>query len=378
MKWSIPAIAAVGMVVAGPLSGARADDIAPKYIPTINKGLEYLASKQFKDGHWGANGDTYPVSMTGIAGIALLMEGSTIRDGKYAKQIRLAVQWCMDRSQKGGPRDGLIGNPDHPTETGRYMYGHGFATLFLAIAYGEEDDKERRERMKDVLARAVKYIGNAQSTQGGWFYTSAKDGHDQDEGSVTVTQMQALRACRNAGIPVPKAFVTKGADYLKKSTTARGGVVYSLGRGGGGAAVGGERPALTAAAIACLFSAGEYNNKYVKDWFKYSNIEIFDKMRRGDPGRLGHDEYTQYYLAQAVYVLGDEGWGKMFEGADAKHGITWTEYRDKLVFDRLISTQNSDGSWPGGGGFSVGPVYSTAIYCTIMQLDRGAVPFYAK
>ena len=84
------------------------------------------------------------------------------------------------------------------------MYGHGFATMFLASCYGEEQDREKREKMKDILTRAVKYIAAAQSTQGGYFYTSRVDGHDQDEGSVTVTQIQALRACKNAGIPVPK------------------------------------------------------------------------------------------------------------------------------------------------------------------------------
>src|SRR5262245_31672203 len=116
MKLAVPALlAALGWILAHPQ--ARGDEINPKYLPHIKKGLEYLKEKQFKDGHWGANGDNYPVSMTGLAGTAFLMEGSTVREGKYAPQIRRAVEWCLDRSQKGGVRDGLIGNPDHPTET---------------------------------------------------------------------------------------------------------------------------------------------------------------------------------------------------------------------------------------------------------------------
>lgn len=372
---------ASGLFLALPGAVVRADEIPPIKIgakdvdlePYIELGLKYLVSKQFEDGHWGANGDNYPVSMTALAGVALLMEGSTVREGKYSKEIRKAVTWLLERSQRGGLKDGLVGNPDHPTETGRYMYGHGFATMFLALAYGDEDDRDRRDKMKDVLTRAVKYIGAAQSTQGGWFYTSAKEGHDQDEGSVTVTQMQALRACRNAGIPVPKVIMTKGADYLKKSTTPNGGVVYSLGRGIGGAPLGGERPALTAAAIACLFSAGEYKDKYVKDWFKFSRGAI----QIGAAKRMGHDEYTHYYYAQAVYILGDDGWEKMFGATPKDSRVTWSAYRQDY-FSHLINSQNKDGSWPSGGGFSVGPVYSTAIYCTLLQLDRGLVPFYAK
>lgn len=356
-------------------SQAGADELPEKYKEPVRKGLEYLVKIQFKDGHWGANGDQYPVSMTGLAGIALLMEGSTVREGKYAKEIRKAADWCMDRSMKGNPRiDGLIGNPDHPTETGRYMYGHGFATLFLAMVYGEEEDRERRERLKDILTRAVKYIGAAQSTQGGWYYTSKVDGGDNDEGSVTVTQLQPLRACRNAGIPVPKQIIDKGVEYLKKSTTSRGGVVYSLGRGGAGAPAGGERPSLTAAAIACYMSAGNYQDKNIKEWFNYTKTAI---PVGGNANRIGHDEYTHYYYGQAVYFLGEDGWDKMFPKTPKNERVTWTEYK-KDYLDRFVQGQNGDGSFAGGGGFSVGPVYTTAIYCTLMQLDRGIVPFYMR
>ena len=365
-------LAVLALAVASQLiAPARAEELEQKYKDVVKKGLEYLKKQQFKDGHWGANGDNYPVSMTGLSGLAMLMEGSNVREGQYALQIRKAADWLMERSQRGQNKDGLIGNPDHPTETGRYMYGHGFGLLFLACVYGDEEDRERREKLKDILTRAVKYTGNAQSTQGGWFYTSKVDGHDQDEGSVTVTQMQALRACKNAGIAVPKEVIKKGYTYLKNSTTPRGGVVYSLGRGGIGAPAGGERPSLTAAGIACLFSAGEYKDELVKKWFKYCQTAI----PIGQAGRIGHDEYTHFYYAQSVYFLGDDGWEKMFGSAENK--LTWTAYR-KDMFEHLARTQTNDGSWPSGGGFSVGPVYSTAIYCTMMQLDLGTLPIFQR
>src|SRR5262249_4651529 len=157
------------------------------------------------------------------------------------------------------------------------------------------------------------------STQGGWYYTSKAEGGDADEGSVTITQMQALRAARNAGIPVPKAIVKKGYDYLKNCTTANGGVVYSLGRGGARAPVGGERPALTAAAIACLFSAGEYKDELIKKWFKYCQTAI----PIGQAGRIGHDEYTHYYYAQSLYILGDKGWQRLFGDTPEAERVTW-------------------------------------------------------
>jgi hypothetical protein len=371
--WLVSALAFWALMLAPFQSRARADEIPEKYRKAVEKGLEWLASRQTEKGYWSANGDQFPISMTGLAGMTLLMEGSTVKDGKYAAHIRKAVDFLMDKSQDANQRDGMIGDPTIPTEAGRYMYGHGFATLFLASIYGDENDQKKRAKLKDILTRAVKYIGNAQSTQGGWYYTSKADGHDQDEGSVTVTQMQALRACRNAGIPVPKEIINKGVEYLNKSTTARGGVVYSLGRGGMGAPVGGERPALTAAAISCGFSAGEYKSELCKKWLKYCQTAI----PLNNASRMGHDEYTHYYYAQALYILGDKGWEALFGPTPEADRLTWTKYRD-LMGERLVQIQAADGSWPSGGGFSVGPVFSTAVYLTIFQLDKGVLPIYQR
>jgi rhamnogalacturonyl hydrolase YesR len=371
MKWSfVLGALAVSLVLPSSLvQRARGDEVPKEFRETIKRGLEWLAKEQKKDGHWGANGDQYPVAMTGLAGVALLMEGSTIREGKYKDNIKRAVDWLMENERTRA--NGLISNPNHPSEQGRYMYGHGFGMLFLACCYGDEVNKNQREKLKGVLTRAVKFTGEAQSTQGGWYYTSAKDGHDADEGSVTITQLQALRACRNAGIKVPKQIIDKARKYLERATTANGGVVYSLGRGGMGAPVGGERPALTAAAIACGFSAGEYNSAIVKKWFKYCKTAI----PIGQVARIGHDEYTHFYYGQALYMLGDKGWNKMFP--NDKDGLTWSKYR-KDMFKMLKESQNKDGSWNRGGGWSIGTIYSTSVYLTILQLDNATLPIFQR
>src|ERR1017187_187651 len=195
-RWSLVVIAfgLVGVFSARSDAQAADEKAREKYQEAANKGLDWLKKQQQKDGSWSHAGQT-PISMTGMAGLAMLCEGSTVSQGKYREEIKKAVDFLIKKSSKNG----LIGNPQLQGETGRYMYGHGFAILFLASVYGDEDDKERRAELKEILTRAVVYCGQAQSTQGGWFYTSAKEGHDSDEGSVTVTQMQALRACRNAG-----------------------------------------------------------------------------------------------------------------------------------------------------------------------------------
>ncbi len=379
MKWLLPLVALVLIVAA--LPQARSEDVPQDYRETVRKGLEWLARQQARDGHLEATGGQYPITMTALGGMAYLMEGSTLREGKYRDNIRRAVDFLMSRAQKGGTNDGMIGNPNIPGESGRYMYGHGFSMLFLATVYGDEEDNDRRRRLEDLLARAAKFSFNAQTVReinrggksvkfGGWGYVSAKEGSNFDEGSVTITQVQALRAVRNAGIEVPPEAIQRAVVYLEECTNAEGGIIYQYGGGGGGDG----RPALTAAAIACGISAGDYfkepSIQFVKKWFQ------FCQKRLGTLGgnRTGHDEYTHYYFAQAVYMLGDDGYKKLFPGAKEADTLTWTKYR-KETFDNLVRTQGADGSWTGG---HVGPVFITSVHVCIMQLDKACLPIYQR
>jgi squalene cyclase len=350
------------MAVAAP--AVRGEEMSAEQRKAVQKGLEWLVKNQSKDGHWEAFGSQYPVTMTAVSGMAMLMEGSTIREGKYKDNIRRAADWLMARSMPNG----MIGNPNIPGESGRYTYGHGYAMMFLACIYGEEEEGPRRTKLEDILTRAAKFSRDMQTSRGGWGYVSAKEGGDFDEGSTTVSQVQGLRAVRNAGIPVPPDAIKDAINYLKKATSPQGGIIYSLAQGGGG---GGGSPALTSAGIACGFSTGDYNSELVKKWFTFCTPML--KQTIGVQ-RMGHDEYTYYYLSQAVYMLGEDGWAKLFPGTKEADQIKWSDYRQR-TFDSLISTQQADGSWPGQ---HAGPVFSTSIYLSIMQLDNAVLPLYQR
>ena len=365
MKYFLSAVAL--LVVALVVAPARSDELKPEWQQSIDKGLSFLAKSQMRDGHWEANGGQYPTTMTALAGLALLMEGSTLREGKYAENIRRAVDWLLERSQ----RNGLIGNPNNFSETQRYMYGHGFGMLFLASVYGEEEDGERRKKLEDVLTRGVEFSGKAQTNRGGWGYVSAADGQNFDEGSVTITQLQGLRAARNAGIVVPKKIIDDARAYLEKCTTPRGGVIYSLAHGGG-AALGGERPPLTAAAVCCSFSAGEYGSDLAKKWIKYCQTAIpIDNTGRDS---FGHWEYTHFYYAQAIYTLGESGYAKLFPDAKPDGQLSWSKYRE-VVFKYLTSRQSADGSWSQG---QIGTVFTTSCHLVILQLDKATLPIFQR
>src|SRR5437868_4088116 len=86
------------------ISAARAEEMPADVRAAVDKGLTWLAKNQAPDGHWEANGGAYPTTMTALAGMSTLMEGSTIRNGKYSDKIRKAVDWFMERSQRNGLR----------------------------------------------------------------------------------------------------------------------------------------------------------------------------------------------------------------------------------------------------------------------------------
>lgn len=310
----------------------------------IRGGLDWLVATQSRRGNWAANEGRYPTAMTALAGTALLLEGSTPTQGQYADAISQAVDFLISRSRPNG----LIGDPKTDD---RYTYGHGFSMLFLSQVLGEEEDVHRRQELIRVLEKAVEFSGRAQTPDGGWGYVSAKDGNNFDEGSTTITQVQGLRGCRNAGIPVPKEIIDKAIRYIHKCTMPDGGVQYSS-KGGGG------RPAISAAAIACLFNAGEYDDTHVPRMLAYAEKHLGNIANAG----FGHWHYAHYYYAQVMYREGD---------------TKWHDYR-RQIEKRLLTEASRDRAgvfWQQG---YIGPVYTTATNLTILQLDGGMLPIYQR
>jgi squalene cyclase len=316
----------------------------PQTADVVEAGLEWLAAKQTRRGNWSANEGRYPTAITALAATALVMEGSTTSQGRYAEPVRRAVDYLVSRSRPNG----LIGDPKTDD---RYTYGHGFSMLFLSQVLGEEEDERRREELVGVLTRAVEFSGRAQTKDGGWGYVSATDGNDFDEGSTTITQVQGLRGCRNAGIPVPREIIDKAIAYIHKCTLPDGGVQYSS-KGGGG------RPAISAAAIACLFNAGEEDDTHVPRMLAYADKHLGNIANTS----FGHWHYGHFYYAQVMYREGGE---------------RWERYRDQIE-RRLVAEAQRDRDgmfWTQG---YIGHAFTTATNLTILQLDKGMLPIYQR
>ncbi|MEI7834823.1 MAG: prenyltransferase/squalene oxidase repeat-containing protein [Planctomycetota bacterium] len=364
LLWAV-VLAAVG-ALALPLAAEAPSTVLPplmdrETVRAIDRGLTYLANTQRRDGSWSASGqyEEYPEVMTSLAALAMLANGSTPETGPYAKNVTKAMDYLIALGE-GGP-DGLIASG------GRSMYGHGFAMLFLAQCYGMELDQDTEKRLHKVLTKGIELTAKSQSKMnsrfgkpcGGWYYSP---GSNSDEGSVTVTQLQALRACRTAGIHVPRVTIDNAVEYLRHCQMPDGGICYSAAQRSD------SRPAISAAAIACFYAAGLYDRQaggagpetvMVDQLVQYVKKSV--RPDDANAGWGGHYFYTHFYMASAMYQRGGED---------------WTEYY-KTMKVRLLRTQtDGDGSWTGQGG--VGVTFDTAVATMILQLPYGYLPIWQR
>ena len=326
-----------------------AEPIHPKHVTAemhaaVRKGLDYLKQNQARDGSWSGSRDGahYPCAMTSLAGMAFLAHGNTPTRGPYAEQIRGAIDYLITCS---GP-DGLITSSHR--DRGQPMHGHGFALMFLASVYGMETRPAVQRDLKRVIEAGIKLTGGAQSPLGGWTYNPGGG----DEGSVTVTQVQALRACRMAGFTVPDGVVNEAVGYLEKCQTPEGGIRYSFQSNNS------PKLPISAAAVATLYNAGDYDSDMAARCMQYVRTQFKQRANQWNKGG-GHAYYAHLYASQAFYQAGDDVFTEYFPGA-AK---------------QLLASRAADGSWNGDG---VGPVYGTAIALTILQLPYKYVPIYQR
>ena len=322
-------------------TSAQAAKKDPRWEKAIQRGLEWVARTQSPiRGNWTAG--NYPTAMTALAGTALIGSGSTTVQGPYAKNIRRAVDFLLSKSRTNG----LIGDPQSDN---RYTYGHGFSMLFLSQVLGEEQDEETRQMLVENLTRAVDFSAKAQTSAGGWGYVSAKDGSDFDEGSTTITQVQGLRGCRNAGIPVPPKPSTRRRSTSTSARTRTAGFRTVPAT----AAVRGRRSPRRRWPL-CTTPATTTASTCRRCWTTARRRSATSPIKR-IPTATGT---TRTCTTRRSCTARAPANGP---------------FRDKL-YDKIISEQNEEGSWTG----NIGPIYVTACNLIMLQLDKAILPIYQR
>lgn len=302
----------------------------------VEQGLAFLDRQQRDDGSFGAGGYSRDVAVAGLAGMAYLASGSTPGRGPHGEQVLKCIEFVLENTQESGFIN-VPGSGSHGP-----MYGHGFATLFLAEIYGMTERADVREK----LSKAVNLIVNTQNAEGGWRYQPVR--RDADI-SVTICQVMALRAARNAGLFVPHDTIDRCVAYVKSSQNPDGGFMYML-KGGGQSAF-----PRSAAGVVALYSAGIYEGPEIEKGLAYLRQSV---PQGGLFNRESHYFYGHYYAVQAMWHAGGDLWREWFPA----------------IRDELLARQREDGSWMD----SICPEYGTAMACIILQIPNNYLPIFQR
>ena len=321
----------------------------PKSEAAVQRGLAYLAARQAPDGHWQSGGYQQDVAITGLAVLAFLAAGNQPGRGRYGSNINQAVDWLADQVQMSGQfvQAGLIRSP----QGGPPMYDQGFALLSLGEVYG----MTQRRNLKPKLEAAIHLIEDTQNQNGdprldgGWRYMPRQGDADL---SVTGAQIQALRACRDAGLAVDQGTLDRAMGYVKRSANKDGGFSYQIGQNQ-------SDPARTGISVLALYLAHEQNSVECRNGIAYLANHPFNQANMWMYGQ--HFHYGIYYVTQAMYQAGGKYWATWFS----------------RIRDELVNIQNDDGSWRQTPYMSdAGGVYATSMAILVLQVPAGLLPLY--
>jgi hypothetical protein len=361
-RGGLAALATAGTCFAVPGDNRDADDgreavpdgsaskgmITPKTDEAIDRGLAYLNAHANRDGYFGTGQYTGNVAVTSLAAMAFMAAGNLPNRGPYGRNVLNSLRFVLRQENRERQFPGFLHNPNGSPHGP--MYGHGFGTLFLAECYGMVHDRELRDEVDKKLHLAVQLILDSQNFEGGWRYVP---GSREADLSVTICQIMALRAARNAGIFVPRSKVDKCVDYVKACQDPSGYFRYMKQGGGGGGAQGFAR---TAAGVCALYSAGIYKGREIEAGLEF--------LRRSRPmiGGFGrpdmHYFYGHYYAVQAMWTAGGRYWSEWYPA----------------IRDELVSRQGPDGSWMD----QICTHYATAMACIILQVPNNYLPILQK
>jgi hypothetical protein len=326
----------------------------------INQGLAYLEAEgnRLGNGSFGTGPHVGNVAITSLAGLAMMAGGHQPGRGRYGHLVTRSLRFVLDQEQQNR---GFLHNVNAPMHHGP-MYGHGFGTLFLAEAHGMVNNRQLRARLHATLTRAVRLIIDTQNPEGGWRYQPQVEAIA--DLSVTICQIMALRAARNAGISVPIQTINNCTRYVNDCQDRNdGGFCYTRQQRETGFA-------RTAAGVVALYSAGVYKGDSVKKGLDYL-------MRNCKPGggprnnRMNQDMqthfyYGHYYAAQAMWIAGGRYWTEWYPGI-----------RDELIHhpDRQILQNGTQCSW---WDRRVCVHYGTAMALIILQIPNNYLPIFQR
>lgn len=338
--------------------------------PAIDAALRWLRAHQDEDGRWDCDGfmkhddpaqpacsgpgnGVHDIGVTGLALLAFLGDGSTMRSGAFRDQVKKAVLWLRAQQRD----DGLFGAP----AAHDYLYDHAIAAYAMCEAYGLSGYSLLREPAQ----RGLDHLAAHRNPYGVWRY-QPRDG-DGDT-SITGWCVMALATGKHFGLAVDDGALKASAVWLDAVTDASGRHGYTAAGqrssrkpGDHGSRFPADRTeAMTAVGLFARFFLGQDPAK-TPAMHKAADLLLQQPPVWDDAGgRVDH--YAWYYASYALFQMG---------------GKRWTAWQKQLQ-PTLLGKQHRDpkdgnrfGSWDPAcaWGDDGGRVYSTAILALCLQAN---------
>lgn len=328
----------------------------------VEQSLKWLAKVQEPAGFWDADkwgggakqkdphgwdrkggGLQADSGLTGLALLAFMGAGYTPDDGDYARNVERGLNWLVQQQQGDGY---LGGNAAHFDK----MYCHAIATFALGEACGMEEHGNRTPEYRRALRKAVDFIVDRQSADGGWRYEKTQPG----DMSMFGWQLMALKSADIAGIKAKPEVWNAMIEFLKER---------SLGENSGLAAYNPSQPqptpAMTAEALFCKQMIGiKRTNPASQEAVAY--------IQQHPPRITHYDEYYWYYGTLSMFQYGGDEWE------------AWNDNTRDLLVRLQQNTGPQAGSWEPRGKWAGngGRIYSTALSTLILEVYYRYLPIY--
>ena len=342
----------------------------------VIRGLRWLAAHQQPDGSWSLKNywqdvpacdcysdfekevADYDTGGTAFGVLPFLGAGVYHTGGpekplelvEFRKRVFNAITF-LTRNQTRG---------DDPNTAGKLagtMYAHALGTMALCEAYGLSGD----ERLKVPAQLAVKYLAEAQHSEGGWRYGPKQPG----DMSVTAWVFLAIRSGQLAGLPIGHSSLTRAERFVDSCAVGPEGAKFSR------YSYLPPTPETPAPEKLSLSAAGLLARQYL-GWSK-DNPDLSagcQYLAQHLPPESGNQLGEIYYYHYATQVL------HHMEGADFD---LWNHRMREHVIRTQEKEGHKAGSWSPEGtdwGSRGGRIYSTAMALLTLEVYYRHLPMY--
>jgi hypothetical protein len=336
--------------------------------PAIGPALQWLARHQDADGKWdcdqfmkhdkaelgeicdGPGNGVHDVGVTGLALLAFLGDGSTLRAGPFKDNIKRGVIWLRDQQQENG----LFGQ----NNSNDFVYDHAIAAYAMCEAYGLSE----YQTLKMNAQRGINYLDYHRNPYRVWRYQPRDSDNDS---SVTGWCILCYESGKCFGLDVDEQAFKQTLQWYDSVTDKSGRTGYTR-LGEPSSRHPGEPmtrfppdkgEALSAVSLFVRYFLGQ-TPKEAPVMDATADL-LLTKMPVWDEQSGAIDMYYWYYGSYALFQKGGRHWRQ------------WSEKISQALLPHQHKAQNRnlEGSWDPVGvwGGDGGRVYATAICALTLE-----------